>query len=89
MDGALQNLLDLTFRDFVGCWLNELSFGSDHLIDNMKQDVWGAIQSLQERFSRVDHTKLIACNIVNKITLHFEKIRIAQAAAYVLSVFLF
>ncbi|XP_043269106.1 sorting nexin-25 isoform X2 [Venturia canescens] len=81
VDGALQNLLDLAFRDFVGCWLNELAFCSDHIITNMKQDVWGAIQSLHERLSRVDHTKLVACSIVNRVTFHFEKIRIAQAAA--------
>ncbi|XP_014481725.1 PREDICTED: sorting nexin-25 [Dinoponera quadriceps] len=81
VDGALQNLLDLVFQDFVGSWLNDLAFGSEQLIDNMKQDVWGAIQSLHDRLSRVDHTKLVVCNIVNKLTFHFEKIRIAQAAS--------
>jgi len=81
VDGALQNLLDLIFQDFVGFWLNDLAFGSEQLIDNMKQDVWGAIQSLHDRLSRVDHTKLVVCNIVNKLTFHFEKIRIAQAAS--------
>ncbi|EFN64146.1 Sorting nexin-25 [Camponotus floridanus] len=81
VDGALQNLLDLVFQDFVGSWLNDLAFGSEQLINNMKQDVWGAIQSLHDRLSRVDHTKLVVCNIVNKLTFHFEKIRIAQAAS--------
>ncbi|KAG5313810.1 PREDICTED: sorting nexin-25 isoform X1 [Acromyrmex echinatior] len=81
VDGALQNLLDLIFQDFVGFWLNDLAFGSEQLIDNMKQDVWGAIQSLHERLSHVDHTKLVVCSIVNKLTFHFEKIRIAQAAS--------
>jgi len=81
VDGALQNLLDLIFQDFVGFWLNDLAFGSEQLIDNMKQDVWGVIQSLHDRLSRVDHTKLVVCNIVNKLTFHFEKIRIAQAAS--------
>ncbi|KAL6259029.1 hypothetical protein P5V15_008952 [Pogonomyrmex californicus] len=81
VDGALQNLLDLIFRDFVGFWLNDLAFESEQLIDNMKQDVWGAIQSLHDRLSRVDHTKLVVCNIMNKLTFHFEKIRIAQAAS--------
>ncbi|XP_012153795.1 sorting nexin-25 isoform X4 [Megachile rotundata] len=81
VDGALQNLLDLVFQDFVGLWLSELAFNSEQIIDNMKQDVWGAIQSLHDRLSKVDHTKLVACNIVNKITFHFEKIRIAQTAS--------
>lgn len=47
----------------------------------MKQDIWGAIQSLHDRLSRVDHTKLVVCDIVNKLTFHFEKIRMAQAAS--------
>ncbi|XP_015126178.1 sorting nexin-25 [Diachasma alloeum] len=81
VDGSLQNLLDLAFRDFVGCWLDDLAFCPDQTIDSMKQDIWGAIQSLHERLSRVDHTKLVACSIVNKVAFHFEKIRIAQAAA--------
>ncbi|XP_046489669.1 sorting nexin-25 [Neodiprion pinetum] len=81
VDGALQNLLDLAFKDFVGSWLAELAFGSEQIVDNMKQDVWGAIQSLHDRLARVDHTKLVACDLVNKVTFHFEKIRIAQAAA--------
>ncbi|XP_076660798.1 sorting nexin-25 [Halictus rubicundus] len=81
VDGALQNLLDLIFQDFIGVWLTELSFNSEQIIDNMKQDLWGAIQSLHDRLSKVDHTKLVVCNIVNKITFHFEKIRIAQAAS--------
>ncbi|XP_076663978.1 sorting nexin-25 [Andrena cerasifolii] len=81
VDGALQNLLDLVFQDFVGRWLSELAFNSVQIVDNMKQDVWGAIQSLHDRLLKVDHTKLVVCNIVNKITFHFEKIRIAQAAS--------
>lgn len=81
VDGALQNLLDLVFQDFVGRWLSELAFNSVQIVDNMKQDAWGAIQSLHDRLLKVDHTKLVVCNIVNKITFHFEKIRIAQAAS--------
>ncbi|XP_053998110.1 sorting nexin-25-like isoform X2 [Hylaeus anthracinus] len=81
VDGALQNLLDLVFQDFVGVWLDELAFKSEQIVNNMKQDIWGAIQSLHDRLSKVDHTKLVVYNIVNKITFHFEKIRIAQAAS--------
>lgn len=81
VDGALQNLLDLVFQDFVGLWLDELAFNSEQIINNMKQDIWGAIQTLHDRLSKVDHTKLVVCSIVNKITFHFEKIRIAQTAS--------
>lgn len=80
VDGALQNLLDLAFRDFVNTWLNDLALYSDEIIETMKQDIWSAIKSIYERLSRTDTTKLVACSIVNKLTFHFEKIRLAQAA---------
>jgi sorting nexin-25 len=50
-------------------------------VDNdrdFREDLWGAIDILHERFSRVDHAKLIACDIVSKVTSHFEKIREAK-----------
>lgn len=40
--------------------------------------MWGAIQILHEKLTRVDCAKLIACDIVIKITQHFEKIREAK-----------
>lgn len=81
VDGALQNLLDLIFQDFVGSWCDDLAFDADEIKDNMKKDLWGAIQSLHDRLSKIDHTKLVACSIVNKVTFHFAKIRMSQEAA--------
>lgn len=42
-------------------------------------DLWGAVSTLHEKLSRVDQAKLIAGEIVFKITNHFEKIREAKA----------
>ena len=81
VDGALQNLLDLVFRDFIECWLNDIVVGSNELISIAKQDLWEAIQKIHSRTEKIDHTNLVACSIVNTITLHFEKIRIAEEAA--------
>ncbi|XP_058788923.1 sorting nexin-25 [Phymastichus coffea] len=78
VDGALQNLLDLSFRDFVGWWLSEMGIETDELIGSAKQDLWEAIQKIHSRTQNIDHTNLVACSIVNAITFHFEKIRIAQ-----------
>lgn len=44
--------------------------------------MWGAIQVLQERMSRIDHAKLIACDLVTEITSHFEVIRESQTMRY-------
>lgn len=48
-------------------------------VHSCREDIWGAIQNLHDRLSRVDHAKLIACELVNRITIHFEKIRLAKA----------
>lgn len=46
----------------------------------LREDLWGAIKNLHDKFLRIDHAKLIACDIVNVITNHFEKIREARLA---------
>ncbi|XP_031783553.1 sorting nexin-25 isoform X2 [Nasonia vitripennis] len=78
VDGALQNLLDLAFRDFIGAWLTEIAIGPEELINIAKQDLWEAIQKIHERTEHIDTTNLVACSIVNSVTFHFEKIRLAQ-----------
>ncbi|KAF7998611.1 hypothetical protein HCN44_011019 [Aphidius gifuensis] len=81
VDAALQNLLELAFRDFINTWLNDLALYPEEITEKIKQDIWGSLESLYERFSRIDLTKLIACSIVNKVIFHFEKIRLAQSTA--------
>lgn len=46
VDGALQNFLDLVFRDFVKCWLKEITFKADELMNIAKQDLWEAIKCI-------------------------------------------
>lgn len=81
VDGLLQQLLDLIFRDFVLEWLKEYSYKADNVVDKFKIHLWGAIQDLHDRLSRVDVDKMIACDMITKVMLHFEKIRIAQSCA--------
>lgn len=47
-----------------------------------REDIWGGIQILHERLTRVDQAKLFACELVSKITNHFEKIRESQTLWY-------
>jgi hypothetical protein len=81
VDGALINLLDLAFRDFISYWLNDIAIGADELISTAKQDLWEAIQKIHSRIEHIDHTNLVAYGIINTITFHFEKIRLTQEAA--------
>ena len=44
----------------------------------LREDMWFVISTVSERLSKVDHVKLLANDIVRKVTEHFENIRIVQ-----------
>jgi hypothetical protein len=44
-------------------------------------DLWHVTKNLQERLSKIDQTRLVAVDMVNTVTQHFERIRLAQALA--------
>ncbi|XP_021915515.1 sorting nexin-25 isoform X2 [Zootermopsis nevadensis] len=81
IDGILQQLLDLILRDYVGAWCNEAGFKSDELIQDLKVDLWHVTKNLQERLSKIDQARLVAVDMVNVVTKHFERIRLAQPSA--------
>ncbi|KAK4887229.1 hypothetical protein RN001_003500 [Aquatica leii] len=78
IDSLLQQLLDYIMRDFVYVYLKDYAYEPNVINDNIKEDLWSAINNLHERLTRVDHVKLIACDLVNRITNHFERIRDAK-----------
>ncbi|KAJ0179237.1 hypothetical protein K1T71_004949 [Dendrolimus kikuchii] len=81
VDSQIQLLIDYVLRDFITKWLKDLSHKPEPVIDKFKEHVWGGIQNLYERLLRVDAEKLIATEMVTKITQHFERIRIARSCA--------
>ncbi|XP_068627751.1 sorting nexin-25 isoform X2 [Battus philenor] len=81
VDSQLHLLIDYIIRDFITRWLKELSHKPEPIIDKFKEHIWGAVQTLYERLMRVDAEKLLANDMVSKITLHFERIRIARSCA--------
>ncbi|ENN82923.1 hypothetical protein YQE_00712, partial [Dendroctonus ponderosae] len=80
VDSLLQQLLDFVIRDYITAFLKDYAFELDYLELNIKEDLWGAVKNLHDKFLRVDHAKLIACDIVSVITSHFEKIREGKLA---------
>lgn len=81
VDSQLQLLIDYFIRDFVARWLKELAHKPETVIDKFKEHIWGAVQTLYERLLKVDAEKLLANDMVTKITQHFERIRIARSCA--------
>lgn len=49
------------------------------LHDVVREDLWNAIQKLRNRAIKIDAAKMIAVDMVVRVTLHFEKIRVAQS----------
>ncbi|KAJ8919461.1 hypothetical protein NQ315_016561, partial [Exocentrus adspersus] len=78
VDSLLQQLLDYIVRDYILVYLRDYAYDLESLGINIKEDLWGAVNTLHEKLSRVDHAKLIACDVIIKITNHFEKIREAK-----------
>lgn len=81
MDSQLQLLIDNLLRDFITRWLKELSHDPEPVVEKLKEHIWNAIQNLYERLLRIDAEKLLASDMVLKITQHFERIRIAKDCA--------
>jgi hypothetical protein len=44
-------------------------------------DLWHVTKNLEERLSKIDQARLVAVDMVNIVTQHFERIRQAQASA--------
>lgn len=62
-------------------WIKDLSYKPEPVIDKFKEHIWNAVQNLYDRLLKVDAEKLLANDMVNKITQHFERIRIARSCA--------
>lgn len=49
------------------------------LLDVLREDLWNGIQKLRDRSIKLDAPKTMAVDMVVKVTIHLEKIRIARA----------
>ncbi|XP_059619274.1 sorting nexin-25 [Phlebotomus argentipes] len=79
VDGLLQQIIEYTIRDFISPWLGHVVRKPKTLMDVVREDLWNAIQKLRERAVKVDGPKMFAVDIVVRVTVHLEKIRIYQA----------
>ncbi|XP_050079710.1 sorting nexin-25 [Anopheles maculipalpis] len=75
VDGLLQQIIDNTMRDLVGPALETVVANPRRIVELLREDIWLGIEKLHERAARIDAPKLIACDFVQKVTLHLQKIR--------------
>lgn len=52
-----------------------------NLADVLREDIWNGLQKLKERSLKIDAPKMIAVDMTARVTIHFEKLRIAEARA--------
>ncbi|CAB3359141.1 Hypothetical predicted protein [Cloeon dipterum] len=81
VDAVLQQVLDNALRDSLAELLQGLCANIDQITELLKEDIWEGIKKLHERLSQVDQTQLVACDMITRVTTHFERLRLAQAAA--------
>jgi hypothetical protein len=51
------------------------------LLFTPRVDLWHVTKNLEERLSKIDQARLVAVDMVNVVTQHFERIRQAQSSA--------
>ncbi|SPP89957.1 blast:Sorting nexin-25 [Drosophila guanche] len=81
VDLQLQQIIEYVLRDFMLPWLGYVVTKPKLINDVVREDLWNAIQKIHERASKMDPAKIIAVDMVNRVTVHLEKIRIAEARA--------
>uniref|UniRef100_A0A1A9WDB2 PXA domain-containing protein n=1 Tax=Glossina brevipalpis TaxID=37001 RepID=A0A1A9WDB2_9MUSC len=81
VDLQLQQIIEYILRDFMTPWLKHV-VRKPKLINNiLREDLWNALQKVHGRAKKMDASKIIAVDMVNRVTVHLEKIRIADSRA--------
>ena len=52
----------------------------DVVYDTFERDCWQVIESASQRLSKVDFVRFLCCDVVKKVTEHYEKLRAAKCA---------
>ncbi|XP_037027852.1 sorting nexin-25 isoform X2 [Bradysia coprophila] len=81
VDGVLLQIIDFSFRDLIMPWLSYVVRKPKNLSDTLREDIWMGIQKLKERAVKIDVLKMIAVDMTVRVTIHLEKLRIANARA--------
>ncbi|XP_017034774.1 sorting nexin-25 [Drosophila kikkawai] len=81
VDLQLQQIIEYVLRDFMLPWLGYVVTKPKLINDVVREDLWNAIQKIHERATKMDAAKIIAVDMVNRVTVHLEKIRISEARA--------
>ena len=83
IDQSINDLIELTSKEYILYYFEHLIDGSggQKAKSALKKDIWTVIDNLTERLSKMDRVKFLSTDVVKKITLHFEKIRLSMESS--------
>lgn len=77
----LQQIIEFTLRDYISPWLCYVVRKPKILAHVVREHLWTAAKKLKDRSVKLDMPKVISVDMIIRITVHLEKIRIAKARA--------
>ncbi|XP_014666019.1 PREDICTED: sorting nexin-25-like isoform X2 [Priapulus caudatus] len=75
VDQALGEAIQLTMRDYVISWYQEISNDTNEFSKVLEADVWEMLQQLTKKSRDIDKVQVISQDVVQKLCDHFRSIR--------------
>ena len=83
VDCQINLIIQRLITDYISPWIQPLMMESslDEVNSMLKRDIWIALKELSQRLSQVDKVHLISTEMVQKVTEHFARLRLATDEA--------
>ncbi len=82
VDNEVNHIVNDTIKYYVLSWLQPLlrddSQALGEIEELLKKDAWIALKRLNERLIRIDKVQLLASDVIQKVTEHFSRLRLAS-----------
>ncbi|KAG1651280.1 Sorting nexin-25 [Nymphon striatum] len=75
VDSTISEIMDLTIRDCVLSWYEDLVYDTIEFQLALKAELWVIISSIKARLENVDEVTYLTENVINSISAHFNKLQ--------------
>lgn len=82
MDKSLQEVIDLVIRDFCLSWFRGIGKDETAFVEILNKEFWEIIENVVERLGNVDLVNFLANNVVNRLSTHFQDLRLSDARKF-------
>ncbi|XP_064482182.1 sorting nexin-25-like isoform X2 [Ornithodoros turicata] len=77
IDAKLNEIIDLVTRDFVIPWYQTLVPDHRYFCALLRDEIWRVLWKIKDRCHKMDDVKFFTEDVVKKIHVHFQKVRLA------------